>query len=85
MTKIQATAKCPTCKWGYFDVFESDQSPLDLVHTANEKVDQVLLDHMKSHKAISSFIAQAAKNVPVDTKPHKGFRGSFDLKYKELT
>jgi hypothetical protein len=84
MTKVQATAKCPSCKWKYFNTFESDQSVLDLVHTANKTVDDILLDHMKSHEAISTFILEAAKEIPVDHKPHNGFRGSFDLRYKEL-
>jgi hypothetical protein len=85
MTKIQATAKCPSCKWKYFDTFESEQPVLDLVHTVNTTtVDHILLDHMKSHKAISTFILEAAKEVPIDHKSHNGFRGSFDLRYKEL-
>lgn len=84
MTKIRATAKCPSCRWKLLEFFESDQEVLDLVHMANETVDQILIDHVKSHEAFSIFLKEASKESPIIKDSHNGFRGSFDLKYQEI-
>lgn len=85
MTKVQATANCPSCKWSFSEVFESNQEVLDLVHESNKTVDHTLLDHMKTHKSVAQFLSYALEDQkPVKEKPHMGFRGSFNLQYKEL-
>lgn len=84
MTKIKATAKCPSCKWKFFEIFESDQEVIDLVHTANKTVDPTLLSHLKTHESVSQFLEEASKEVTIVRDSHKGFRGSFSLKYEEV-
>lgn len=84
MTTIVATAECPNCKWKLFETFQSEQEVIDLVHAANKTVDPMLLEHIKSHKSISLLLSEAAKEVPMSQDSHKGFRGSFGLKYQEI-
>lgn len=84
MTRLKATANCPSCKWKFFKVFEAEQDPVDLAHSANQEVDVILLDHIKTHDAISQLLQEASKEVPIVRDSHKGFRGSFNLKYEEL-
>lgn len=85
MTKVQATANCPSCTWELCEFFESNQEVLDLVHESNKTVDSILLEHMKTHKSVAQFLSYALEDQkPFEEKPHIGFRGSFNLQYKEL-
>lgn len=84
MTKVQATAKCPSCTWKFYDIFFSDEEALDIIHSVNEEVDLILIEHLKTHEGFSQFLIEAAKEQPLEYKPIPAFRGSFDLEFKEI-
>ena len=85
MTRVQATAKCPSCKWKFFQIFEYNLSAIELIHKVNSEVDSKLLNHLKEHSTISEFLSFATVDQSVRKESsQKNFRGSFDLRYKEL-
>lgn len=84
MAKVQATAKCPSCKWKFFDVYFSDDEALDIIHSVSEEIDLVLIEHLKTHEAFSQFLLEAAKEQPLEHRPVNAFRASFNLEFKEL-
>lgn len=80
-----ATANCPACNWRLKKPIETHGTTSQQIDIANAVIDPILSDHLEHHPTIKKMLLDAGEApLGLGMKATNGFRGLFDLKYREM-